>query len=152
MRRASLAGLLVVAILAGAGIGYFIGVSSQRAVATPSVLIDVSEQACNSEGLVICGQQLSDLVNGTTLFLKAENGSSFVFQRSASGEGTAILANGTRNTFGLFYDLFGTSPPESGCSGIASVIQVTIPLINGYYAVSQMTITRQPPLCSSPPV
>ena len=151
MRGAAVAGLLIVGIVAAGGIGYFAGVNSQQATTTPSVLLGVSEQACNGEGLVICGQQLSDLVNGTTLFVRTENGSNFVFQINESSEGTAVLANGTKHTFGLIYDLFRTSPTGLGCSGIASVIQVTVPLINGYYAVSQMTITRQPPVCLSPP-
>ncbi|HEV2137851.1 MAG TPA: hypothetical protein VGR53_03350 [Nitrososphaerales archaeon] len=151
MKGAALAGLMTAALLVGVGIGYFASVYSRQADTTPSVLIGVSKQACDSEGLVICGQQLSDLVNNTASFVMAENGSNFTFQKSASGEYSGFNGNETQAGFVLYYYLSGQSPPGSGCTGVARVIQVSIPLINGYYAVSQMTTSRQPPVCTAPP-
>ncbi len=157
MRRVLVAAVAVAALLVGAGAGYFFGVSSQTNTARLTSF-GVSYESCNRMGRLLCAEELSFLVTNTTQFanaVKLVNGSGFVFQEHAATMETSGYGASFQTSFFLDYYILGEVPPDSSCSpqaGIASETSVTIPLVNGFFPVSNMSITSRPPACSAPPV
>jgi len=143
--------LLVVALLVGAGIGYLFGANSQTN-STRLTSFGISGESCSRMGTELCGEELSFFVTNTTRFAKVVNGSDFLFLKGESGISYNVSETYKHYYFDLNYETFGTTPPNSGCPqiGIASEIYVVIPEVDGFYPVSNMTISSQPPACSGP--
>jgi hypothetical protein len=99
-----------------------------------------------------CGQEVSNAVVQTPKFIKAENGSTYVFQYNETGlpesqDNGVVVFRG----MSLIYNSYGDVVHEcDGYSYVSSFIQVWVPeLGNGSWDVSNMTISGpQPPMCS----
>ena len=154
MRGEIVAVVGIVALLLGTGVGYLYASSSQ-ANATHLSSFGVSGESCNRMGSLLCGEELSFLVTNTTRFANMLNGSDFVFLKGQSSMQTSGYGASTTASFLLYYDRLGPLPPHSGCLNqttiIAGQVFVTIPLVNGFFPVSNMSIIFYPTTCSALP-
>ena len=151
--RGAVIAVVVVAILTGAGAGYLFGANNQ-ADTSHLTSFGVSGESCSRMGSLLCGEELSFLVTNTTRFASIVNGSSFVFLKGQSTMQTGGYGASTTSLFLLYYNRLGPLPPHSGClnqTDIAGQIFVTIPLVNGFLPVSNMSITFYPTTCTAPP-
>jgi hypothetical protein len=143
------AATLVLALLIVAFVSYEVSPANNSSTATERNSTStgsrnttaINATTCEEEGLVQCGQQLSNIVTKTPQFIAAENGSNYALQNNSSGIGS----NGKETSFGLTYLAFSGKMVFPGCPEITGQIQVSILLTDGYYDVSNMTITHPQP-------
>ena len=76
----------------------------------------------------------------TPQFIEAENGTDYTFEANSSGIGS----NGKETAFGLVYVAYSGRMLTPECPEILGQIQVIIPLTNGFYDTSAMTISHPP--------
>ena len=152
MRAEVVAVVVIAAILIGAG-GYLLGADNQ-ANTSHLTSFGVSGESCSRMGSLLCGEELSFLATNTTRFANMVNGSGFVFLKGQSTMQTSGYGASTTSLFLLYYNKLCPLTPHSGCfnqTDIAGQIFVTIPLVNGFFPVSNMSIAFYPTTCTAPP-
>jgi hypothetical protein len=112
---------------------------------TTGVTTTITGASCGNLTSALCLQEMSNIVAQTPQFVTAENGLHYALDKNSSGIGSTSGPGFNKTALGLVYWAYGNQT-VTVCGGAGSSpnvlgeLTVIVPLIDGLYVTSNMTI------------